>query len=53
MNMRIRLGGIKAETRLDADLSEQKLLLLDEMAQRLRDRKHRLKLSEYLRKEVQ
>jgi site-specific recombinase XerD len=36
------LGKTKAETRLDADLSEQELSLWDEMTQRLRDRKHRL-----------
>src|SRR5215208_3483715 len=40
--MRVQLGKTKAETRLDADLSEQELLLWDEMTQRMKDRKHRL-----------
>ena len=40
--MRVQLGRSKAETRLDADLTEQELSLWEEATQRIRDRKHRV-----------
>lgn len=42
MYMRVLLGRKKAETRLDADVLENEIMLWDEMTMRMRDRKHKL-----------